>query len=320
MNVLVTGGAGFIGSHLVDRLLEEDDVRVVSIDNFDPFYQRTIKEGNIDAHLQDPNFRFVELDIRDQEGLGSALADESIDTIVHIAAKAGVRPSIEAPLVYHQVNVDGTLNLLQWARKRGITKFIFASSSSVYGVDPNVPWQEKDTGLMPISPYAASKIAGENYGRVFSNIYGVQFIALRFFTVYGPRQRPDLAIHKFFRKIANGEVIDMYGDGTTRRDYTYVADVIQGVRKAMDLDGPQYDVFNLGNSDTIMLKDLIAGIEEVLGKQAIINQMPEQTGDVPQTYADISKARRVLGYDPQTKIDVGLRHFNDWFQQNATLV
>jgi len=316
-NILVTGGAGFIGSHLIDSLLKEDNVRVVTIDNFDPFYARRIKEGNIKTHLGNSNYRFIELDIREKEAMDEALADEQFDMIVHIAAKAGVRPSIQNPLVYHQVNVDGTLNLLEYARNNGVKKFIFASSSSVYGTDPNVPWQEKDTGLMPISPYAASKLAAENYGRVFSELYDMQFIALRFFTVYGPRQRPDLAIHKFFKAIDNGTAIDRYGDGSTRRDYTFVDDVIQGVRKAMQLDDRKYDIINLGNSDTIMLKDLIAGIENTLGKKAIINQMPEQPGDVPQTYADISKAREVLGYDPKTKIADGLVKFYEWYSELA---
>lgn len=318
MNVLVTGGAGFIGSHLIDDLLLDDGVRVINIDNLDPFYDRSIKVANLARHCKSPNYRFIEMDIRDQQRLNSTLENESIDIIVHLAAKAGVRPSIEAPLVYHQVNVDGTLNLLELARHKGIENFVYASSSSIYGRDRNVPWQERDTNLMPISPYAASKIASENYGRVYSEVYDMQFIALRFFTVYGPRQRPDLAIHKFFKKIEEGTPIDVFGDGSTRRDYTFVDDVVQGVKRAMELTDRRYDIFNLGNSDTIMLRDLISAIENTLGKKAIINRLPEQPGDVPQTFADISKSREVLGYNPQTRIADGLMKFNDWFEQSRT--
>lgn len=245
----MTGGAGFIGSHLVDRLLAEG-WRVTVVDNFDPFYDPAIKRKNIESHLAHPNYRLVEVDIRDLEGLRARLSGD-YDVIVHLAAKAGVRSSIQDPVGYQEVNVGGTQNLLELAREWGVKQVVFASSSSVYGVNPNVPWREDDHVLLPISPYASTKVTGELLGHVYSHLYGIRFIALRFFTVYGPRQRPDLSIHKFARRMLRREPIPIYGDGSARRDYTYVDDVIEGVRRAMDYTATPYEVINLGNNETV---------------------------------------------------------------------
>src|SRR5687767_9547970 len=308
MDVLVTGGAGFIGSHLVDGLLA-DGHRVAVVDNFDPFYARSVKEQHIAAHREYRNYRLIEGDIRDPDLIAQLPAD--VDVIVHLAAKAGVRPSIDDPVSYQSVNVAGTMNLLEFARLSGIRQFVFASSSSVYGVNPRVPWSEADLMLQPISPYASTKISGELLGHVYSHLHGIRFIALRFFTVYGPRQRPDLAIHKFARMITAGSAIPVFGDGSTRRDYTYIDDIVAGVRSAMVLDRP-FEVINLGNSDTQRLRDMIAGLERSLGRQAVIDQRPEQPGDVPQTWADIAKAEQLLQYRPHTPFQTGLDRFCEW--------
>ncbi len=314
-HALITGAAGFIGSHVVDRLLAEGGWRITGVDNFDPFYPRAIKEGNIAAHAADPAFRLIEADILDGD-LDERLGSDPVDAIIHIAAKAGVRPSIKDPIAYHRVNVTGTLKLLEFARHRKVPHFILASSSSVYGEDPAVPWKEKDLGLMPISPYAATKIAAEQFARVYARLHGMKVTALRFFTVYGPRQRPDLAIHQFFRKISGGIPIQQFGDGTTRRDYTYIDDIVKGVRAAIDRGkGDRFEIYNLGNSGTVMLRELIAAVENELGRRAIIDLQPEQPGDVPQTYADVSKAGRDLGFRPTTPLAEGLRVFHDWFRQ-----
>lgn len=316
-HVIITGGAGFIGSHLVDRLLAEGDQRVTVIDNFDPFYPRAVKEANIAAHRNNERFRFIEGDILDDAVLDAAFADKAA-IVVHIAAKAGVRPSIADPIAYHRVNVTGTLKLLERARHGGVEHFVLASSSSVYGVDPNVPWKEKERGIQPISPYAASKLAAEGFAQVYAHLHAMKVTALRFFTVYGPRQRPDLAIHQFFRKIVAGTPIQQFGDGSTRRDYTYVDDIINGVRGAMDRrQGGPFEIYNLGNSDTIRLRDLIAAIEEEMGMKAIIDVKPEQPGDVPQTFADVSKAGAHFGYKPTTSIHEGLKRFHAWIAQEA---
>jgi UDP-glucuronate 4-epimerase len=309
--VLVTGGAGFIGSHLVDRLLEEG-WEVVALDNFDPFYDRAIKESNIFLHRVHPCYHLIEGDIRDTEVLASIEGD--FDVIVHLAARPGVRPSIVDPIYVQDVNVRGTQNMLEFAREREIPQFVFASSSSVYGVNPRVPWSEEDHVLMPISPYASSKVSGELLGHVYSHLYDIRFVALRFFTVYGPRQRPDLAIHKFARLMLEGQAIPMYGDGSTRRDYTYVDDIISGIRAAMGFDRANYAVINLGNSRTISLKEMINGVAGVLGVQPNIDQVPVQPGDVPQTFADTRRAAAWLGYDPQTPFGEGLHAFNNWLK------
>ncbi|AEG15316.1 UDP-glucuronate 4-epimerase [Desulfofundulus kuznetsovii DSM 6115] len=317
-SALVTGGAGFIGSHLVDRLLSEG-WRVTVVDNFDPFYDPGIKRRNIAPHLEYSNYTLVEADIRDMETLRQRLSGE-YDVIVHLAAKAGVRPSIRDPIGYQEVNVRGTQNLLELAREWGVKQFIFASSSSVYGVNPNVPWREDDCVLMPISPYAATKVAGELLGHVYSHLYGIRFIALRLFTVYGPRQRPDLAIHKFARKMLKGEPIPIYGDGTSRRDYTYIDDVIQGMRAAMDYTESQYEIINLGNNKTVSLLEMVRALEEVFGVKARLEILPPQPGDVPSTWANVENARRLLGFRPSTPFGEGLRSFAAWVKSLITSV
>ncbi|MDQ0285561.1 UDP-glucuronate 4-epimerase [Desulfofundulus luciae] len=309
-SALVTGGAGFIGSHLVDRLLSEG-WRVTVVDNFDPFYDPGSKRRNIAPHLEYSNYTLVEADIRDMETLRQRLSGE-YDVIVHLAAKAGVRPSIRDPIGYQEVNVRGTQNLLELAREWGVKQFVFASSSSVYGVNPNVPWREDDCVLMPISPYAATKVAGELLGHVYSYLYGIRFIALRLFTVYGLRQRPDLAIHKFARKMLKGEPIPIYGDGSTRRDYTYIDDIIQGVRAAMECNSISYEVINLGNNRTVSLLEMVRALEEVLDIKAQLDFQPAQPGDVVQTWADVTKAERLLKYRPKVGFKDGLALFVQW--------
>jgi len=311
--ILVTGGAGFIGSHLVDKLLAEGGWRVSVLDNFNNFYAPEIKRANIAQNLDNPNFYLYEADICRSETLRGIFAENSFDAIVHLAAWAGVRPSLLNPKLYTEVNVNGTLNLLELAKDFGVKQFVFGSSSSVYGINCKMPFSEEDNVSKPISPYAATKAAGELLCHTFSHLYGFRTVCLRFFTVYGARQRPDLAIHKFSRLIAEGKPIPVYGDGTTRRDYTFIDDIIQGVRAAIDYDASNYEIFNLGESQTVELNDLIKLIEQNIGKKAIIERRPMQPGDVPLTFADISKAREFLGYDPQTKIQDGIPKFTDWF-------
>jgi UDP-glucuronate 4-epimerase len=308
---LVTGAAGFIGSHLVDRLLREGWT-VTGIDNFDPFYARDVKEAHIRDHRRDVRYRMAEIDIRDRGAL-SALGDaEGYDVIVHLAARAGVRPSILDPIGYQDVNVRGTQNLLEFARERRIPQFVFASSSSVYGINPRVPWSEEDHVLLPISPYASTKVSGELLGHVYSHLFGIRFVALRFFTVYGPRQRPDLAIHKFARAIRGGTPIPVFGDGSTRRDYTFIDDIVSGIVAAMTYRATPFEVINLGNNATVSLAEMIRQLEEALGARAIIDRQPEQSGDVPQTWAAIDKARDMLGYAPATRLEDGIRRFVAW--------
>lgn len=309
-HALVTGGAGFIGSHLVDSLLG-DGWAVTVFDNFDPFYSAAIKEENVSPHLARRGYRLVNGDVRDLEAMNHAVG-RPYDVIVHMAARVGVRASIGDPIGYQDVNVAGTQNLLEFARRWRVPQFVFASSSSVYGVNPNVPWREDDSVLLPISPYASTKVSGELLGHVYSYLYDMRFIALRFFTVFGPRQRPDLAIHKFARLIVERRPIQMFGDGSTRREYTYVEDIVQGVRRAMEYTATPYEVINLGNNHTISLRDMVAGLEQALHMTAIIEQHPEQPGDVPQTWANIDKARRLLGYEPRTSYDVGVGRFVEW--------
>ncbi|MBS1741838.1 MAG: GDP-mannose 4,6-dehydratase [Bacteroidetes bacterium] len=309
-HILVTGGAGFIGSHLVEKLLE-NNYSVTTIDNFDPFYAKEVKLKNISSFHNHPSFKLVEMDIVDADALYKNLTDE-YDAIIHLAAKAGVRPSIENPVAYQDVNVKGTHNLLEFAKNKKIQQFVFSSSSSVYGVNKNYPWRETDSVLNPISPYASTKISGELLGHVYAHLYNIRFIALRFFTVFGPRQRPDLAIHLFSKKILNDQPIPFFGDGSTRRDYTYVADTVQGIYSALHYTRSNFEVFNLGNHQTVSLSEMIATIEEVFGKKAIINRLPEQPGDVPITYADISKAQQLLGYSPKTPFREGIIQFKNW--------
>ena len=312
--ILITGAAGFIGSNLTNSLLQMDNVQVIGLDNFDDFYSREQKEKNISSFISNQNFSFTEGDIRNIDDL---LALSEIDVIVHLAAKAGVRPSIKNPILYQEVNVSGTQNLLEFARQRNIKQFVFASSSSVYGINENVPWDEEEK-LMPISPYASTKLSCEMLGHVYSHLYGIRFLALRFFTVYGPAQRPDLAIHKFFNSISKGQAIPVFGDGSTSRDYTFVKDTIQGIMSAIDYDQSDFEIINLGNHQTVTLSELIQSIEKICGKKAIIDRQPEQPGDVPQTYADISKAQKLLNYHPETSLETGLLRFYEWYLDNNT--
>jgi UDP-glucuronate 4-epimerase len=312
MRILVTGGAGFIGSHLVERLLAAGHT-VAILDDFNDFYDPRIKHANIAGFAKDVTVHHV--DLRDDALVRNLFHREKFEVIAHLAARAGVRPSIQYPQLYYDTNVTGTLHLLEAARVTGLEKFIFASSSSVYGASKIVPFSENQGLTQTLSPYAATKIAGEFLCSTYSHLYQLRVVALRYFTVYGPRQRPDLAIHQFTRRIYAGQPIEQFGDGTTRRDYTFIDDVIQGTMAALDYEGPRFDIFNLGESDTIQLKDLIVAIENALGKKAKINQLPEQPGDMPLTCADISKARKLLGYNPTTPLSQGLPKFIDWFLQ-----
>jgi len=314
MRILVTGGAGFIGSHLVEKLLSLGH-EVAILDDFNDFYDPQIKRQNITAVAKDVAIHH--LDLRDSGAVRNLFHREKFEAIAHLAARAGVRPSIQNPQLYYDTNVDGTLHLLDAARVTGVERFIFASSSSVYGNSKTVPFSEDRQLIQTLSPYGATKIAGEFLCSTYSHLYGMRVVALRYFTVYGPRQRPDLAIHQFTRRIHAGKPIDQFGDGTTRRDYTYIDDIIQGTMAALNYDGPMFDIFNLGENETIQLRDLIAGIENALGEKAKINRLPEQPGDMPVTYADISKARKLLGYNPSTRLSDGLPRFIEWFLQSS---
>jgi UDP-glucuronate 4-epimerase len=316
-NLLVTGGAGFIGSHLIDRLLATDVARVAVVDDFNDFYDPKIKHDNIREHLKDPRYTLHEVDIRDRAALEQVFKDANFECVVHLAARAGVRPSLSEPQLYAETNINGTLNLLELVRHHHIKQFVFGSSSSVYGVNAKVPFSEDDPIRQPISPYAATKGAGELLCHTYSHLYGLRCVALRFFTVYGPRQRPDLAIHKFAKLISQGKPIPVFGDGTTRRDYTYVDDIIDGVMAAIDYDQSNYEVINLGESRTVELNELISLLEKEFDTHANIDRQPPQPGDVPQTFADISKARALLGYDPKTQIEEGLHRFVEWFRMRG---
>lgn len=309
--ILVTGAAGFIGSHLVEKLLNEGYL-VTGIDNFDPFYSKEIKLENLKQAKQHPNFRFVELDIRDNNKIKSGL-NEDFDAIAHLAAKAGVRPSIIDPIGYQETNVYGTQNLLEFAKEKNIKQFVYASSSSVYGINPNLPWKETDYVLNPISPYASSKISGELLGHVYSHIHKIRFIGLRLFTVYGPRQRPDLAIHKFVKNGIEGKPIPFYGDGTTKRDYTFVDDIVNGLMAAIEYTLTDYEIINLGNHHNISLSELVESIQKYIGKELILEKLPKQPGDVDQTYADITKAKLLLKWEPKTDINTGIEKFVRWY-------
>lgn len=312
-HALVTGGAGFVGSHVVDHLLDKG-FRVTVVDNFDAFYDVEDKRRNCAGHLSSPAYRLVEADIRDEQVIDAELRDR-YDVVVHLAARAGVRPSIEQPLLYQDVNVRGTQVLLEFARRRGIGQFVFASSSSVYGMAPRVPWHEEDAVLLPISPYASTKVSGELLGHVYSKLFGIRFLSLRFFTVYGPRQRPDLAIRKFTTGMMRGDTIPVFGDGSSRRDYTYIDDIVQGVLAAIAYTGSPYEVINLGNSRAVSLLDLIDTISATLGVRPRIDWQPCQPGDVPQTWASIDKAGQLLGYAPRTPLYDGIRQFAAWMEE-----
>lgn len=314
MRILVTGGAGFIGSHTVERLLREDAGEVAVLDSFNDYYNPAIKRNNLSGFAD--RVRLYEGDLTDAAFVARALEDFQPDTLIHLAARAGVRPSIEQPELYIDVNIKGTFHLLEGARRLGAKRFVFASSSSVYGVNKKVPFSEADPILQTISPYAMTKMAGEQMCSNYSHLYGLRCVCLRFFTVYGPRQRPDLAISKFTRRIEDGQPIDKYGAGHTARDYTFISDIVDGILGAVRYeDGPLCDIFNLGGSQTVTLNDLIATIEEAVGQKAIINELPEQPGDVPLTSADVSKAARLLGFKPATTIREGVPRFVEWFRR-----
>jgi UDP-glucuronate 4-epimerase len=307
MKVLITGAAGFIGSTLVDRMLDRGDV-VVGVDNFDPFYPESSKRANLLGALRDPRFRLVELDIREVDRVEAVVEAERPEAIVHLAARAGIRPSIEAPSLYASTNVVGTTNLLEAARKLDPPpRFVYASSSSVYGDRPTSPFRESDPVDLPISPYAASKKACELMAHVFHHVHGLSVTGLRFFTAYGPRNRPDLAIAKFARLIERGEPVPMFGDGTTRRDYTFV----DGVVRAVDCCGGHH-IYNLGQSQPIELRAMIDALGEAMGRVPVIRRLPEQSGDVRLTCADIGLASAELGYVPETPFPVGIRRFVEW--------
>ncbi len=317
MNFLVTGGAGFIGSHVCERLLH-DGHAVWAFDDLNPFYDPQLKRRNLrDIQALAKPFEFVHGDITDAAALDELFASVKFDQVIHLAARAGVRPSLAEPALYQRVNAEGTVNVLEAARKTGVRKITIASSSSVYGVNAKIPFSESDPIFSAISPYAASKLASEALGHTYHHVYGMDVVMLRFFTVYGPRQRPDLAIHKFAKLITTGQPIPVFGDGSTARDYTYVTDTVQGVIAATQKEFG-FEIFNLGESQTVKLSYLIELLEAALGRKAIIDRQPLQPGDVPITYADITKARAKLGYNPQVKIEQGIKLFADWFRKIAS--
>ncbi|MDJ1485434.1 GDP-mannose 4,6-dehydratase [Cytophagaceae bacterium YF14B1] len=314
---LITGGAGFIGSHLIEKLLTQADIHITCIDNFDSYYPVLQKLNNIESFIDDPRVVLLDEDISQHDVVvkrieKSRFSHMPFDAIIHLAAKAGVRGSLQTTQEYYQTNVMGTLSMLEIARNFDIPQFIFASSSSVYGTNPRIPWAEEDLETMPISPYASSKLSGEVIGQVYAHLYGIRFVALRFFTVYGPRQRPDLAIHKFTELIQQHQPVPLYGTGDTSRDYTYVEDIVEGIRLAIDYQDSPYEIFNLGSGQPISLKHMVTHLEQALHMEAMIDYLPEQPGDVPQTFADIAKARTKLGYRAHTSIAEGIQHFVDW--------
>ncbi len=316
MNFLVTGGAGFIGSHVCERLLCSGHA-VWAFDDLNGFYDPRLKQRNLrDIQSLGRPFEFVRGDLTDRAALDALLGRAKFDQVVHLAARAGVRPSLEEPALYQRVNVEGTVNLLEAARLNRVRKVILASSSSVYGVNAKVPFAESDPIFSAISPYAASKLACEALGHVYHHVYGMDVVMLRFFTVYGPRQRPDLAIHKFARLISAGRPIPVFGDGSAARDYTYTDDILDGVMACTQKEFG-FEIFNLGESQTVRLDRLVELLESALGKNAIIDRQPVQPGDVPLTCADISKARAKLGYNPKVKIEQGISLFVDWFTRNT---
>ncbi|WP_159521115.1 GDP-mannose 4,6-dehydratase [Sunxiuqinia indica] len=315
--IVLTGCAGFIGSHLSEKLLAEGN-RVIGIDNFDPFYDRQIKERNLSTSIGHQNFRFIEVDLADFDALSSNLKEETIDTIVHLAGKAGVRPSIEDPQGYIRANITATQNILDVMKDKGIKKLAFASSSSVYGNTRETPFHEGQDVSNPISPYAFTKKACELINYTYHSLYDLDIINLRFFTVFGPRQRPDLAIHKFTGLILNGKEVPMFGDGSTSRDYTYYEDTVAGIRGAINYlnsNEKVYEIINLGNNQPVKLSEMIAAIEKACGVKANIKQLPMQPGDVDITFANIEKAKKLLGYNPQYSFEEGVKNFVDWYRQ-----
>ena len=314
-HVLVTGGAGFIGSHLSHRLLGRGD-RVTALDDFNDFYEPALKRANAAALGRHDGFELVEGDIRNAELIDELFRTGRFDAVVHLAARAGVRPSLAEPILYEDVNCIGSLRLLEAARRHGPQTFLFASSSSVYGINEKVPFSEDDPVEQPISPYATTKRAGELLCYNYHHLYGLRIACLRFFTVYGPAQRPEMAIAKFTDRIARGEPVTLYGDGSSRRDYTYIDDIIDGVVAALDL-APGFEIINLGGADTTRLSDLVQWIGSELAVEPRIEYLPDQPGDVPITYADVAKAQRLLGYSPQTPIREGLRRYVAWYREES---
>lgn len=315
---LITGAAGFIGSHLTDRLI--NDANIICVDDFNDFYSPSIKRNNIKNYLNHPNYKLYEMDIANYEQLKKVFESNKITHIVHLAARAGVRPSLTEPRLYSQTNITGTINLLELAKEFQVEKFVFGSSSSVYGSRKDGPFHEEMMINKPISPYAATKAAGEQICYTYSHLYNINITCLRFFTVYGPRQRPDLAIHKFSKLIQEGKPIPLFGDGTTKRDYTYIDDILQGILASIDYNKTPFEVINLGESQTVELNYLIRLLEENHNKKALIERHPLQPGDVPITYADITKAKNILGYNPTTSIEQGLKNFTKWFNEYYELI
>lgn len=313
---LVTGGAGFIGSALCDALIEQGNT-VINIDNFNDFYDPEIKIRNIDSVKHHENYKLYKADIRKKEILDHIFNVHNIDVVIHLAAMAGVRPSIEMPLLYQEVNTQGTLNILQAMKQHGIRHLVFASSSSIYGNSKRVPFREDDPLERVISPYAASKKSAEEFCYVFHHLFNINVVALRFFTVYGPGQRPDLAIHKFTRMILNGEPIPFFGDGSTMRDYAYIDDIVHGIISSAGFVSSHekvFEIFNLSGNKPVTLKDMVKQIETATGKKAVLNRLPMQPGDVLLTNADISKAQKMLGFHPDTSFEQGIARFVEWYQ------
>ena len=312
MAILITGGAGFIGSHLTERLLAETE-EILCIDNFNDFYDPAIKRCNVARFIDNDKYKLLEGDIRNKEWINEVFQKHSIKSVVHLAARAGVRPSLTEPYLYEDVNVFGTLNILEACKDHNVDQMIFGSSSSVYGINSKVPFSEEDPLQKPISPYATTKITGEMLCHTYHHLYGIRIVALRFFTVYGPRQRPEMAIHKFTRAVNMGKEIPMYGDGTSRRDYTFIDDIINGIVASLR-SSLKYEVLNLGESDTIQLIDLIDLIQKNMGKKAKIKKYSLQPGDVPITYASIEKAKKLIGYSPKVSIQEGIFRFCQWYK------
>lgn len=312
MVIFITGGAGFIGSHLCERLLKDGE-EIIAVDDFNNFYDPERKKKNIKDFLANKKFKLYKEDIRNKEEIKKIFKNNKIDAIIHLAARAGVRPSIINPLLYMDVNINGTLVMLELAKEFSIKKFIFASSSSVYGGNEKIPFSEGDNVNNPLSPYAVTKLAGEQLCALYSRLYGMNIICLRFFTVYGPRGRPDMAPYKFTSLILQGKEIEVYGDGSSKRDYTFISDIVEGIAVAIKKDF-KFEVINLGDSNPVELKYLISLIEKNIGKKAKIKFMPEQKGDVPMTYADVSKAKRLLGFNPKIKIEEGINKLVMWYK------
>jgi UDP-glucuronate 4-epimerase len=315
VNVLITGGAGFIGSHLADRRLARGD-RVVVLDDFNDFYDPRRKRRNVEPHNGVPRYRLVEGDIRDRDLVFRLFAEERFDAVLHLAARAGVRPSLSAPVLYEEVNCIGTLHLLDASVAHGRPRFVFASSSSVYGINAKLPFSEDDPIDRPISPYATTKRAAELHAFTAHHLHGLSTVCLRFFTVYGPRQRPEMAIARFIEAIERSEPITLYGDGSSRRDYTYIDDIADGVEAALDRP-PGFEIINLGGARPVALSELVTSIEDATGRKAVIRRQPDQPGDVPVTYADVEKAQRLLHYRPRVPLEEGLRRSVEWYRRES---